>query len=106
MVKLSSFLLPVVFLASSTSAISFRGWSSTGYTGTTYFTTTTGVKNLGFTARSYQWYSADGDGCCIRFCYGGTSTGYRCPSYVNPNVAIANAFNKVVIGCGSVQLNC
>ncbi|KAF9035633.1 hypothetical protein BJ165DRAFT_651382 [Panaeolus papilionaceus] len=99
-------VLAVVAAAASANAFTISAWSGTSYTGTAFRTSGTGTHNLGFLAKSYQWNSPPGDGCCIKFCNGQRETGYRCPSYSNSNVATANRFNKVVTGCGSTVLNC
>ncbi|PPJ55050.1 hypothetical protein CBER1_01526 [Cercospora berteroae] len=85
---------------------SFAAWSSTGYTGRTTRTGAHGTYNLGFTAASYRYSSAPGDGCCAKTCMNRRETGSFCGSRSNENVASSNRFNKVVMGCGSAVLNC
>lgn len=87
-------------------AYTIEVFSGAGYSGSYYYTSSSGTHQLGFKARSYIWDSAGGDGCCVKFCNGGTETGYWCPSHDNANVLAANQFNKVVTGCGSTTLNC
>ncbi|GAQ87127.1 hypothetical protein KFL_003330090 [Klebsormidium nitens] len=51
-----------------------------------------------------RWNSPSNDGCCVKMCNGHAEVGYRCPT--KSNGLPSAAFNKVVIGCNSVQLVC
>ena len=86
-------------ISSMTSGFSLKVWDRTGFSGTLGTYTTTGTRNLGFLADSYQWFSPEGDGCCVRFCRGRfNSVGYQCTS-VNQEDA-SQEFDRVSIRCG------
>ncbi|KAJ1965157.1 hypothetical protein GGI12_000967 [Dipsacomyces acuminosporus] len=93
-------------LATECLGYSFSAWSSTGYTGSQFSTTSSGTHRLGFYAKSYKFSSPFGDSCCIKFCANGRETGSSCPSRSSKSVASGNRFNKVVVGCGGTTLNC
>lgn len=101
---ITSLLVFLITLASAASAFKLTVWSGTNFGGTSRVYTTSGTKSNGFSARSYIWDSPPGDGCCVRFCSGSTSVGYRCSGFTQPSASAA--FNKVVLGCGSATLTC
>ncbi len=95
----------VLAISSMASGFSLKVWDHPGYTGATKTYTTTGTRNIGFYADSYQWVSPFADGCCVRFCRGRwNSVGTRCPGFNQRDAS--QEFNRVSIRCGWAPTSC
>ncbi|EPE36692.1 hypothetical protein GLAREA_08855 [Glarea lozoyensis ATCC 20868] len=96
--------LLVAGLAAVTSAYRIDLWKDYNYQNTQRSYTTAGTHSLGFSAKSWIWTSAAGDGCCVVFCRGSTNVGKYCGGARKAESSAGTT--KVVIGCGSATLNC
>ncbi|KAK3370759.1 hypothetical protein B0T24DRAFT_626909 [Lasiosphaeria ovina] len=79
-------------------------YSDVGWTGAEASFTYDGRHYLDFVGHSWEFLSPGGDGCCVRFCYGGEPVGYRCSQ--SSNYRSSSPIDEVVTGCGDTQLDC
>lgn len=92
-------------ISSMASGFSLKVWDRTEFSGALRTYTTTGTRNLGFLADSYQWFSPENDGCCVRFCRGRfRSVGYQCTSLNQEDAS--QEFDRVSIRCGFAITSC